>query len=71
MEFVIGSVLTVAIVMLLLAAIPNLYGLRPQEMRGATYMLLICVPALAIQTDLLSIAALASLSLALFEIVTL
>lgn len=71
MDLLIGSVLTVAVVMLLLVAVWGPVGGRLRDMRGATYALLICVPALAIQTDLLGIAALAGMSMALFELVAL
>ncbi len=71
MELLIGSVLTVAVVMLLVAVVWQPLGGRISDMRGATYMLLISVPALVIQTDLVSIAALAGLSMVLFEIVAL
>lgn len=69
MELLLGSVLTVALVLLLIAAV-----LRPargalSDFRVAAHMLLLGVPALVLQTDLVAIAALAGSSMALYEVV--
>ncbi len=68
MQLVIGSVLTVALVMLLIAAIWPSALAQLRDLRGAAYMLLIGVPALVLQTDLLAIAYLAGSSMALYEV---
>jgi hypothetical protein len=68
MKFLIGSVLTVALVLLLIA-IWRPESSRLGELRGAAYMLLIGVPALVLQTDLFAITALVGGSMALFEVV--
>lgn len=67
MNIIIGSILTVALVLLLISLWrPRTAALR--ELRGAAYMLLIGVPALVLQTDLFAITALAGGSMALFEV---
>lgn len=71
MEYLIGSIITVALVLMLFWAIlqPTLGELRSR--RGAAHMLLIGVPALVLQTDIVAIATLAGSSMAMFEIVLL
>ena len=67
MQLIVGSVLTVALVLLLIVAIWPAALPQLRELRGAAYMLLIGVPALVLQTDLLAIAYLAGSSMALYE----
>jgi hypothetical protein len=69
MQVIIGSFLTVALVLLLVAAVWRPALGRLSELRGATYMLLIGVPALVVQTDFFAIAALAGSSVALLELI--
>ncbi len=69
MQLIIGSVLTVALVLLLVAVVWRPALGRLSELRGATYMLLIGVPALVVQTDLLAIVAMAGSSIALLELI--
>jgi hypothetical protein len=69
MQIMIGSVLTVTVVVLLIVAVRQPAVGRLRELRGACYMLLIGVPALVIQTDLAGIAALSGLSMVVFELV--
>ena len=71
MQLLIGSVLTVALVLTLTAAIwPAALG-RIHDLRGAAYMLLIGVPALVVQSDLIAIASLAGGAMAVFELLLL
>ena len=69
MQYLIGSVLTVAMVLLLFWAVfqPSLSEIKAR--RAAAHMLLIGVPALVLQTDVVAIAALAAGSMAMFEVV--
>jgi hypothetical protein len=69
MDYLIGSIITVALVLMLFWAVfrPTLGELRAH--RGAAHMLLIGVPALVLQTDLTAIATLAGSSMAMFEVV--
>lgn len=71
MQFLIGSIITVALVLMLFWAVfrPTLSELKAR--RGAAHMLLLGLPALVVQTDLWAITALAGGSMALFEIVLL
>lgn len=71
MDLLLGSALTVALVILLVLMVRRPDGARVRDVRGATYMLLIGVPALVIQTDLTGIAALSGMSMVLFEVVAL
>ena len=69
MDYLIGSILTVALVLMLLWAVfqPTLDEIKAR--RAVAHMLLLGVPALVVQTDLWSIAALAGGSMAMFEVV--
>ena len=69
MPFLIGAVLTVALVLMLFWAVfrPSLGELKSHRL--AAHMLLLGVPAIVLQTDLWAIAALASSSMAVFELV--
>lgn len=69
MALLIGSILTVALVLLLFWAVfqPSLDELKARRL-GA-HVLLLGVPALVLQTDLWAIAALAGSSMAVFEVV--
>lgn len=69
MQLIVGSILTVAVVLLLVAAASRPALSRLKELRGATYMLLIGVPSLVVQTDLVAIATLAGSSIALLELI--
>ncbi len=68
MEFLIGSVLTTTLVLLLFYVVfrPSLAEIKAR--RIAAHMLLLGVPALVLQTDLWAIAALAGGSMAMFEV---
>ena len=68
MNYLIGSVITVAVVLLLFWAMfrPTLAQIR--SWRLGAHMLLLGVPALVVQTDLWSIATLAGGSMAMFEV---
>ena len=71
MQLLIGSVITVALVLMLLWVVfqPSLSELKAQ--RVPAHMLLLGVPALVLQTDLWAITALAGSSMAVFEVVLL
>ena len=69
MELLIGSVLTVALVLLLIAAITTPLRGDLRDFRVAAHMLLLGVPAVVLQTDLVGIAVLAGSSMALYELV--
>lgn len=67
MQLFVGSVLTVVLVLLLFVAVWPAALPQLSKLRGAAYMLLIGVPALVLQTDLLAIAYLAGSSVVLYE----
>lgn len=71
MQLMIGSVLTVALVLTLTAAIWPAALERIRDLRGAAYMLLIGVPALVVQSDLIAIVSLAGGAMAVFELLLL
>ncbi len=68
MDFLIGSVLTATLVLLLFWAVcqPSLSELKSR--RIPAHMLLLGVPALVLQTDVWAIVALAGSSMAMFEV---
>lgn len=68
MNFLIGSVLTTALVLLLFYVVfrPSLAEMKAR--RVAAHMLLLGVPALVLPTDLWAIATLAGGSMAMFEV---
>ena len=69
MRYLIGSFLTVTLVLMLFWVVmkPTLSEIKAR--RIAAHMLLLGVPALVLQTDLWAIAALAGRSMAMFEVV--
>ncbi len=71
MNYLIGSVLTAALVLLLFYVVfrPSLAEIKARRL--AAHMLLLGVPALVLQTDLWAIATLAGGSMAMFEVVLL
>lgn len=67
LTFLIGAVCVAVLVRLLLAAMPDGMGLV-KSWRLPAHMLLLGVPALLVPTDVMAIAALASCSTAVFEL---
>lgn len=68
MHFLIGAVITVALVLMLIWAVqrPTLDELK--DRRIPAHILLLCVPALVLPSDVWAIATLAGSSMALFEV---
>ena len=69
LEIFVGSVLTVAVVLLLIAAVARPRIGEVGGLRTTAYMLLLGVPALVLPMDLLGLAAMTSTSIAMFELI--
>ena len=73
MEFLVGSVLTATLVLLLLVAVwgPSSINMRAdiKALKVPAYMLLVAVPSLIAPTNLLELMALASSAIAVYELI--